>query len=324
MHSSDVPVVSGYLLPLNFHGPKDQVEADNEFPGLPMVILITGASGRVGRRTAELLVDGSNRLRLMSRNPRAVPQLAGADVLRGNFAEPSTLDRAFRGADVVFVISGSGKPGERALLHRNAFESAAKAHVGHVVYLSLQGAGPDSKFPYSRDHYLSEQHLAATGTSYTVLRAAYYIDMFLGKFDADGIVRGPANRGRAAFVSREDVACVAAAVLKAPRGGTYEITGPETLGVADVAGRLSVLVGRGLRYEQESVDQARERQSRFGLAPWQVDLAVGWFEAIAAGELDRVSDATLCFTGKEPLTMENYFSLFPNLLKPLRLSAEKA
>lgn len=283
-----------------------------------MTILITGASGRIGRRTAELLASGNDRLLLMSRNPQTVPRLAGAEVLRGDFAETATLDRAFRGVDVAFVISGSGKPGERALLHRNAFEAAANAPVGHVVYLSLQGAWPESKFPYSRDHFLSEQYLAATGIPFTVLRVAFYIDMFLGMFDAEGVVRGPAGDGRGAFVSREDVARVAAGILKDPPGGMHEVTGPEAMSVDEVAVRLSVLSGRQLRYERETSDQMRKRQSGLGLAPWQVDLAVGWFEALAVGELNRVSDATHRFTGVDPLSLENYFSLFPELLNPLR------
>lgn len=258
-------------------------EPDKARKDFLMLILITGASGRIGRRTAELLAGGSNHLRLMSRNLQAVPKLAAAEVLRGDFKEPTTLDRVFRGVDVAFIISGSGKPGERALLHRNAFEEAAKAHVGQVVYLSLQGAGPESKFPYSRDHYLSEQYLMAAGIPFTVLRAAFYIDMFLGMFDADGVVRVPSDQGRAAFVSREDVARVATAVLKAPPGGIHEVTRPAVLSVDEVAVRLSALANRELRYEQEAADQARDRQGNLGLSPWQVDLAVGWFEAIAAG-----------------------------------------
>lgn len=285
-----------------------------------MKILITGASGRIGRRTAELLADGGNCLRLMSRNPKSIPQLAGVEIVKGDFAESSTLEAAFGRIEVAFVISASGKPGERALMHRNAFEAAARADVAHIIYLSLQGSGPDSKFPFSRDHYLSEQYLAATGIPFTVLRAAFYIDMFLGMFDAGGVIRGPAEQGRGAFVSREDVARTAAAVLASPPGGFYDVTGPEALSVGDLARRLSTLVGRPLRYAQESAETMRRRQSKRGRATWQVDLSVGWFEAIAAGEIERISNTVRYFTGNDPLTLEDYFTRFPKLLDPLCLS----
>jgi uncharacterized protein YbjT (DUF2867 family) len=279
------------------------------------LILITGASGRVARRTAELLARDGQRLRLMTRSPRRAPQLAEAETVRGDFAEPATLKDAFAGVGTVLVVSGSGEPGERARLHRNAFQAAARARVGHVVYLSLQGAAADSKYPFSRDHYLSEQYLFATGLPGTVLRNAFYIDMFLEKFDAEGVVRGPAGQGRGAFVSREDVARTCAAVLRKPPGGIYDVTGPEAMSVAEVAARLSALVRRRLRYEEESADAARKRLSRLEPLAWRVDLSVGWFEAIAAGELRIASDTVLRFTGAAPLTLEEYFHAFPELLR---------
>jgi hypothetical protein len=55
-------------------------------------------------------------------------------------------------------------------------------------------------------------------------------------------------------------------------------------------------------------------------ASWRVDLSVGWFEAIAAGELEQTSDSIFRFTGKKPMNLEEYFSLFPELLQPLRLA----
>jgi NAD(P)H dehydrogenase (quinone) len=283
----------------------------------PGVILITGASGRVARRTAELLSHDGHALRLMTRSPQRAPRLPGAETVRGDFSETATLKDAFEGVSVALVVSASGEPGERARLHRNAFEAAARAHVGHVVYLSLQGAAPDSKYPFSRDHYLSEQYLFAAGLPCTALRNAFYIDMFIGAFDAGGVIRGPARQGRGAFVSREDVARTAAAVLRKQPGGIYDVTGPEALSVADIARRLSILVDRPLRYVDEAGDVARERLSSLEPLAWRVDLSIGWFEAIAAGELRRTSDTVLRFTGKEPLTLEKYFREFPELLRPL-------
>jgi uncharacterized protein YbjT (DUF2867 family) len=144
--------------------------------------------------------------------------------------------------------------------------------------------------------------------------------MFLEKFDKEGVVRGPAKQTRAAYISREDVARTAAAVLRQPPGGIHDVTGDEALSVTQVAQRLSVLAGRPLHYQPESVKETRERLKRTDSEPWRVDLTVGWFEAIAGGELEHVSDAVLRFTGKPPLKMEKYFCLFPELLQPLRIA----
>lgn len=91
------------------------------------------------------------------------------------------------------------------------------------------------------------QYLFAAGLPCTVLRDVFYIDMFLEKFDAEGVVRGPARQGCGAFVSREDGARTAAAVLRRRPGGIYDVTGPEALSVAEIARRLSTLAGRQLR-----------------------------------------------------------------------------
>ena len=281
-------------------------------------MLITGASGRVARRAAELLAIEGRALRLMTRTPERVPRLARAEVVYGDFAEPASLDVAFAGVTTALVVSGSAEPGKRALLHRNAFEAAERARVQHVVYLSLQGSSPESKYPYSRDHALSEQYLAATGLPFTVLRNAFYMDMFLDMFDATGVIRGPAKQGRGAFVSREDCARVATAVLSAPPGGIYDVTGPQALSLTDVARSLSVIAGRNLHYEDESIKAGREWRTKLGEPAWQVELSLGWHEAIAAGELERTSDAVLRFTGKRPLDMENYLAAFPVLLRPLQ------
>lgn len=282
------------------------------------MILITGASGRIARRTAEWLTGQRVPLRLMSRAPNRVPAFEQAEIMRGDFADPASLRAAFAGVSIALVVSGSGKPGERACLHRNAFEAAAAARVAHVVYLSLQGAAPDSKYPFSRDHYQSEQYLAATGLSHTVLRNAFYMDMFLERFDPDGVVRGPAGETGGAFVSREDAARTAAAILLDPPGGILDVTGPEALSVRDVASCLSGMTGRDLHYQDESAATARARLRQTETEPWRIDLAVGWFEAIRAGELERTSDTVFHCTGEPPLNMQTYFSLFPRLLAPLR------
>lgn len=281
------------------------------------MLLISGASGRVARRTAELLASQGCTLRLMSRTPARAPKLEGVQVVRGDFADSSSMDAAFAGAEVALLVSGSGKPGERAQLHRNAFEAASRARVRHIIYLSLQGSSPYSKYPFSRDHYMSEQYLAASGVPYTVLRNAFYMDMFLERFDQDGGVRGPAKQTGAAFISREDAARTAAAVLTHPPGGILDVTGPEALSVADVAERLSAMVGRRLLYQPESMEAAHKRLSRKEPESWRVDLSIGWFAAIAAGELQQNSDTVLRCTGKQPLGLEDYFSLFPHLLRPL-------
>lgn len=284
------------------------------------MILVTGASGRVGGRVAELLAERDYDLRLMTRTPAAVSEPDLGTVVQADYAEPARLDAAFDGVSVAFLVSGYAEPGTRAQLHKNAIDAAARAGVQHLVYLSFQGAASDSHFPMSRDHYQTEQFLEESGVAYTALRDNLYLDLIPELFGPDGVVRGPAGDGAVAWVSREDVAQTVAAALANPaaHAGTYDVTGPEALSLAETASRLSSLLGRSLRYENESVEEGRAWRRQLDVPEWEVETWLGSYQAIAAGELADTSDTVERFTGQPSARLDDYFSEHPELLNPLR------
>jgi NAD(P)H dehydrogenase (quinone) len=284
------------------------------------MLLVTGASGHVGRRVAELLAARGHPLRLMTRTPERAPELPGAEVVRADYAEPATLDAAFAGVEAAFIVSGYAEPGERAWLHGNAIRAAARAGVKHLVYLSFQGASPTSRFPMSRDHYQTEGILKGSGIPFTALRDNLYMDLIPEMFDEQGRIRGPAGQGRVAWVAREEVARAVAAALFQPGEGSlaYDLTGPKALTLAETAARLSALAGRDLRYEEETLEEGHEWRSKLGAPDWEVEIWLGSYQAIAAGELEQTSDAIRRLTGREPYTLEGYFRERPHLLEAVR------
>jgi NAD(P)H dehydrogenase (quinone) len=288
------------------------------------MMLITGATGAVGGSVARLLEDEGQQLRLLVRDRTRAPDLPNAEVVTGDYADPASLDRAFAGIHTAFVVSGYAEPMVRARQHRNAFAAATRAGVGHVVYLSFQGAAPNSRFPMSRDHHQSERYLRESGVPYTALRDNLYLDLVPEMFGQDGVVRGPAGQGATAFVAREDAARVAAAVLASPPevSGTCDVTGPEALTLAETAARLSALVGRELHYQEESVEAGRAWRGELGAPDWEVATWLGSYEAIAAGELRAVSDTVERFTGRPARNLEAYFGEYPHLLDKLRAGSE--
>lgn len=284
------------------------------------MILVTGASGHIGGRVAQLLTEKGERPRLMVRDVNRAPTLPESEIVLADYAEPAALNHAFADVDVALIVSGYAEPRIRAQLHKNAFDAAARAGVKHIVYLSFQGASPDSKFSMARDHFQSEQYLEATGVSFTAVRDSFYLDILPDEFDAAGVIRGPGGDGAAAFVAREDVAQVVAAVLRSPEDfeGTYDVTGPEAFTLSQVATRLGALTGRNLRFEYETLEQGRKSRSQLAMLDWEIEMVLGGHQAIAAGEPAPVSNTVQRALGREPLGLEAYFTAYPELVDQLR------
>lgn len=274
------------------------------------MILVTGASGQLGGRVARLLSEQGHETRLMVRNPDRAPRLSGAQVVAGDYERPETLGAAFAGISRALIVSGHAEPMERAKLHRNAFMAAAEARVDHVVYTSFQGASPDSKFPFARDHHQTELYLQATGLPFTALRDNLYMDFIAEMFNEDGILLGPAGQGKACWVSRDDVArCIVAALLDPDRfAGTHDVTGPEALSMSATARIVSEARGKELRYENENMEAGREWRSKYDVPAWEVECWLGSYAAIAFGELQTPSDTVERMTGRVPLSVREFFA----------------
>ncbi|MGI9072567.1 MAG: NAD(P)H-binding protein [Bryobacteraceae bacterium] len=256
-------------------------------------------------------------LRLMGRNADRLPQLGG-ERLAAIYEDPDSLARAFSGVERVLIVSGYAEPGKRSKLHKNALDAAAEAGVSHIVYLSFLSASLNSLFPMGRDHFWSEEYLRATGVPFTSLRDSFYLDLIPDMFNACAGLEAM----RVSWVARDDVIRVVATVLENPAGreGTFDITGPESLTLQDTATQVSSLTGRQLRYEIESIEEGRAWRSRLGAPAWEVDTWLGSYEAIAAGELGRVSEAVFEITGAAPMNLRSYFSSRPALIEKLRQS----
>lgn len=289
-----------------------------------MTILITGATGHVGRRVAELLSKRGAVLKRLARNPSRARVLEGASVVSGDYADPGSLRNAMTAVETVFLVSAYGAPLKRARLHGNVIDAAVQAGVKRVVYLSFQSASATSPFPYSADHLLTEAHLKQSGLGFTILRDSFYLDLLPHIADEEGVIRGPAGTGTVAWVSREDVAQVAVSVLVEPghEGQTYDVTGPEAFGLSEAAQRLSEVVHRRIRYVDETVEEGRGWRAATGASDWEVEVWLGSYLAMASGELSRTSDVVERLTGRPPFNLESYFSAYPRRLSTLAVTAD--
>ncbi|HEX6356442.1 SDR family oxidoreductase [Actinophytocola sp.] len=262
-------------------------------------IAVTGATGRLGGRVARRLAAAGTQQTLLVRDPARAPALPGATPLPASFGDRDSVRRALRGIDRVLMVSASETP-DRVEQHRTFVDAAAEAGIRHLVYISFFGAAPDATFTLARDHWATEEHIRASGLDFTFLRDNLYADFMPDLAGDDGVIRGPGRVGRAAVVAQDDIADAAVAVLTAApdhAGATYDLTGPQALTLADVAAVLSEATGRTITYQPETVDEAYRSRASYGAPDWQLDAWVSTYTAIAAGELDGVTDAIPRLTG---------------------------
>jgi NAD(P)H dehydrogenase (quinone) len=222
-------------------------------------IIVSGASGQLGGLVVEeLLARGvpPSDLILVSRTPEELARYAemGASTRFGDFTQPESLAAAYAGGTKLLIVSlntrGNPNPrvaAERAALQKGAIDAAVAAGVEHIVYTSYVDAERNTS-PIAVDHRATEADLRASGVAWTALRNQWYADGIVGDAEemiAAGSVVVAADERGTAYVTREDCAAAAAAVLTTPghENRIYEITGPELVFRRDIASIASEIAG---------------------------------------------------------------------------------
>jgi NAD(P)H dehydrogenase (quinone) len=280
---------------------------------------VTGATGGVGGRVARRLAEHGIEQRLLVRDEARAPSLEHAEVaVFGGYEDGDGMRRALDGVGTLLFVSAAEDPA-RVLLHKTAVDAAAAAGVRRVVYTSFVGAAADSTFTFARDHFHTEEHIKQSGAAWTFLRHNLYIDFIPLLCPPEGVIRGPADEGRVAAVSRDDIADVAVAVLTGEDhdGETYDITGIEAFTMSEAAAELSRVTGRHIAFEEETLEEARESRRPSGAPAYEIEGWVTTYAAIAAGDLEGVSDCVERFCDREPQRLGDWLRANPESYRHL-------
>jgi NAD(P)H dehydrogenase (quinone) len=270
-----------------------------------VVILVTGATGRVGYHVMEALADARAEVTAMVRVPARADDLPGTPLhVVATFDDPPPAE-VLRAFDRVFLLSPAIE--EQAELETVFIDAlVAAGHGPHVVKIAADGfADPGCEVRFMVSHRQVAAHLDATGLPVTYLAPALYLEDLL--IFADGMresaeLAAPAGHGRVGFVAASDVAAVAARVLTSEghEGATYVPTGPEALRFKDVAARISSVFAREVGYTDQSARRAREAMAASGVSPWQADGNLELFDWIRQGGADTVTATVQEVTGADP------------------------
>jgi NAD(P)H dehydrogenase (quinone) len=275
------------------------------------VILVTGATGRVGYHVLEALADARADVTAMVRVDAKAADLPGTPQhVVASFDDPPPAE-VLRGFDQVFLLSPTIE--EQAELETVFIDAlVAAGHGPHVVKIAADGfADPGCDVRFMLSHRQVAAHLDATGLPVTYLASALYMEDLLATADTvreAGEVSVPAGHGRVGFVAASDVAAVAARVLTSPdhAGATYVVTGPEALRFKDVAARVSAVFAREVDYTDQAPERARELMLAGGVSPWRADGNLELFDWIRQGGADNVTATVREVTGADPQPVQDW------------------
>ncbi len=244
-------------------------------------VLVTGATGRVGRAVVDLLIDAGVPVRALTHRGEAAATLpADVDVVTGDLTVPDSLDAGLRGVGAVFLVWTAPPAAAPAVVERLA------TYARRVVFLSSphQTAHPffQQPNPMAVFHSDVERLIAAAGLESTIIRpgmlASNALYWWATAIRADGVVRWPYGAAETAPVDDRDVAAVVARTLyqDGHAGGDYVLTGPESLSQAEQVSIIGAVLRRRITFEELSPDEFRRETEESWPRPAVDMLLAAW------------------------------------------------
>jgi uncharacterized protein YbjT (DUF2867 family) len=247
------------------------------------VILVIGGRSKIGSALLGELSGRGERVRVLVRPGEPADGLAGAaEIVPGDLADEGSLVTAMAGIEKVFLLSSPHR--DAVTWHRNAIDAARRTQVRLLVRSSIIGADADSPADFISAHTASDRYLADSGLPYVIIRPNLFLqnipESTIPSIDPSGAFYVNAGQAKISMVDTRDVAAVAAVTLTEPghTGARYEVTGPEALSYADVAAKLTSVLGRPVTYVDAPDDAVRKALLDAGLGEWFASALVGLYQ----------------------------------------------
>jgi NAD(P)H dehydrogenase (quinone) len=282
-------------------------------------LLITGASGHLGRATIDALLARGVAAGDIIATTRDVSKLAdlaakGVEVRKADFNDVASLQAAFKGADRLAIVSTDAIDGEGTRLKQQtaAVHAAKAAGVKHIVYTSMPNPSVDSHITFAGDHRGTEEAVKASGVPYTILRNAWYQEnlfMSLPQVLASGHWYTSTGYGKVNNLARADCAAALAAALASDSGEskTYTLTGGEKLTTSEIAALASEVLGKKIEVIQLNDEQLAGGMKAAGVPEFLIPFLIGFEANTRVGDADIQTDDVEKLTGRKPTPFRAFF-----------------
>ncbi|WFE54548.1 SDR family oxidoreductase [Micromonospora sp. WMMD1155] len=258
---------------------------------------VTGATGRLGRLVIGQLLDSgvpATEIAAVVRSPEKAADLAarGVEIRKANYDDPSTLPGAVAGVRRLLLISGD-TPGQRVPQHTAVIDAAKLAGVERLVYTSILKADTTTN-PLAPEHKATEEVLAASGLTYTVLRNGWYTENYtdqLPQYLGSGTILGATGGSKISAATRADYAAAAVAALTREETGNavYELGG-DPFTFDELAEAVTEVTGTPVVHRDLSTAELASALENVGLDAGTAGFVAALDNSIAIGELVTDSD----------------------------------
>ncbi len=272
------------------------------------MILITGASGNVGREVVKQALAVGLTIRATFQSPdKAAKAPAGLEGVIMDYAKPETIRPALHGVEKIFLVG----PPVRDLpgLEANFIKEVRATGGKHIVKLSALG-GRESMF--SSGHRDSEENIEASGLPYTFLRPNGFMQNLVnynaGTIRSQNAFYGCQGNGAVSIVDIRDIAAVAVIVLAASghEGKSYTLTGGEALTNGNVAEKISRVAGREISYVDLPPAEFKKAILSAGTPEWSAEALLDLQRLYREGKASLVTGDVERLTGREPITFDRF------------------
>ncbi|MET3613588.1 NAD(P)H dehydrogenase (quinone) [Rhizobium aquaticum] len=282
-------------------------------------LLVTGASGQFGRLVIKHLLEtqgvAPGSIIAASRDTSKLADIAakGVKTVAADFDDAASLEKAFAGVNRLLIVSTDSLDGtDRRLRQHSAAVAAAKAAgVGHIIYTSMP-LPDESLVTFAPDHLGTEKAIKASGLGYTILRNSWYMENLFASIPnalKSGQWFTAAGQGKTAYVTREDLARTAAAVLASSdtSSNTYTLTGVEALSNDEIAALASQIIGKPIQVVHVPDEGLLQGMIAAGVPEFVAPTYLSFDTNTRAGKLATVTGDIEKLTGKAPITLKAFF-----------------
>jgi uncharacterized protein YbjT (DUF2867 family) len=270
-------------------------------------ILVTGATGNLGKEVVKALKKGGFKVKAASTNPKRIKETERVRAVKLDYDDPSTLEPAVRGVNGLFLIAVPMDPNAPEKL-KPVIDKAKCAGVTHIVFISGLGVEQNEKAPLR----IVERYILESEINYTFLRPNFFMENFTVSTTAamiknKGAIYVAAADGKVSFVSARDVAEVAAVAFGEKHyGHAYGLSGPRALDHGEIAKIISHVCRKKVEYFDIAEDEMLERARQSGMPENMVRYMGALYSVVRAGYMAAISNDVEYVTGHRPIDFSNF------------------